>query len=309
MNRCAALLSIVLLPLAGLAVEAIPKHRAKQIEEAVPARPRVQPKAPRRVLIWVTPEHLMPKDPHKGYNIPYAVHAMRALGEKSGAFTPVVSQDVAVFLSESLKRFDAVVLCNTSGKWIVPSDEAMKTLREHGDKEAVEQLLRASFLDWVRAGGGVMAFHFAIGGNPHWPAFHELLGARYWGHPWHEEVGVQVEEPDHPLMAAFGGKDFRLTEEIFQFREPYSREKVRVLLSLDTAKTNMGVKWIHRKDGDFALAWVRPYGKGRVFYTALGHRTELFRNPTILQFYLDAIQFAAGDIAAPMEPRTQGKGE
>jgi len=89
-----------------------------------------------------------------------------------------------------------------------------------------------------------------------------------------EKVGIKVDEPGHPLVAAFDGKRFRLHEEIFQFREPYSRESVRVLLSLDTASTNMGVKWIHRRDNDFALAWVKPHGKGRVFYTAIGHRTE-----------------------------------
>jgi hypothetical protein len=129
-----------------------------------------------------------------------------------------------------------------------------------------------------------------------------LLGARFWGHPWNEEVGVKVDEPDHPLVAAFDGKGFRIKEEIFQFNDPYSRKKLRVLISLDTETTNMGVKWIHRKDNDFALAWVRSYGEGRMFYTALGHRTEHFSDPKILQFYLDGIQFACGDIDAPTEP-------
>jgi hypothetical protein len=66
----------------------------------------------------------------------------------------------------------------------------------------------------------------------------------------------------------------------------------------------MGVKWIHRKDDDFALAWVKPAGKGRIFNTTFGHRTELFWDPRILQFYLDAIQFATGDLPAAMTPRT-----
>ena len=65
----------------------------------------------------------------------------------------------------------------------------------------------------------------------------------------------------------------------------------------------MGVKWIHRKDNDFALAWVKRYGSGRVFNCSFGHRTEIYWDPRVLAFYLDAIQFAAGDIQAPMEPR------
>ena len=114
---------------------------------------------------------------------------------------------------------------------------------------------------------------------------------------------MKVEEPGYPLAAAFGGKDFRLTDEIYEFGPPYARDKLRVFLSLDTKNTNMNVKWINRKDGDFAQAWVKTHGKGRVFYTGFGHRTEIFWNPAILQFYLDGIQFACGDLDAPTAPR------
>lgn len=298
-------LSVTLSQFAFAAIEEIPKQRAKQIESAAPAKPRVAPKKARRVLIWVTPEHLMAKDPHKGYNIPYAVQAMKTIGSKTGAFEPVVSQDIASFLPENLKRFDAVVLCNASGPWITPSDEAMASLRQHGeDKTAVEQVLRKSLVDWLKSGGGLMGLHFGMSGNRQWPEFREIVGANYAGHPWNEEVSVTVEEPGHPLLAAFEGKTaFRIADEIFQFTEPYSRDKLRVLLSIDTLGTNMGVRWLDRTDNDFALAWVKSYGLGRVFYTALGHRTELFWDPTLLQFYLDGIQFAAGDLEAPTAPR------
>ena len=76
-----------------------------------------------------------------------------------------------------------------------------------------------------------------------------------------------------------------------------------MLLSIDKSRTNMDVKWINRNLDKFPQAWVRSYGKGRVFYTGFGHRAELYRNPTILQFYLDAIQFACGDLKAPTAPR------
>ena len=289
--------------------EGIPMHREKQIRAAVPDKPQVPPKKPRRVLIFVTPPHLMPKDPHKGYCIPYGTCAMRLLGEKSGAFTPVVSDDLTMFLPDKLKRFDAVVLNNTSGQWIMPSDadmakDAFKALGK--DKDAVEKLLRKSLLDYVSGGRGIVAYHFAIGANRHWPEFAEMLGATFWGHPWNEEVGVKIEEPGHPLVAAFGGKDFRLAEEIFQFNKPYDRRKLRVLLSLDVAKTNMKVKWINRKDNDFALAWVKAYGQGRVFYTAFGHRAQVYSTPAVLRFYLGGIQFAVGDLEAPTAPRASG---
>ncbi|MCZ7638076.1 MAG: ThuA domain-containing protein [Verrucomicrobia bacterium] len=129
------------------------------------------------------------------------------------------------------------------------------------------------------------------------------MGASFLGHPWNEEIGVRVEEPDHPLTAAFGGADFRLADEIYEYGDPWRRDHVRVLLSLDPARTNMGVPWIHRNDGDFALAWVTTRGQGRLFVTSFGHRTELFWDPRVLQFYLDGVQFATGDLDAPTEPR------
>jgi len=296
------LATVIVLTFSSVAPAQLTKQQAKRIEAAMPEKARVMPKKPRRVLIWNTP--FMEKSPHKGYSIPQAEHAMKLLGEKTGAFKPVVSDDVAMYLPENLKQFDAIVMNNSNGPWIRPTEEVIGRLGAYESaRDAMEQLLRRSLLDWVSNGGGIVAYHHAIGGNTHWPEFLELIGAGYWGHPWHEEVGIKLEEPDHPLLVGFGGENFRLTEEIFQFREPYSRKKVRVLLSLDTETTNMTVKWIHRKDNDFALAWVRRHGKGRVFYCAIGHRTEIWWNPKILRFYLDGIQFAIGDLDAPAEPR------
>ncbi len=284
--------------------EGISRHREDQIRAAATAKPRVVPKRNRRVLIWSTPSHLIDKDPHRGYCVPYGLCAMRILGEKTGAFEPVVSGDIALFLPENIRQFDAIVMNNSCRAWITPSDAAMETLKAYGKtKQAVEKILRESLLDYVANGGGIVAYHFAIGANAHWPEFHQLLGAAFTGHPWNEEVAVMVEEPSHPLVAAFGGKDFRLADEIYQFGPPYDRRKLRVLLSLDTERTNMGVKWIRREDNDFALAWVKSFGKGRIFYSAFGHRTEIWWNPTILRFYLDAIQFAVGDLEAPTAPR------
>ena len=296
----------LLLGVCAVAIGQTTKQQAERIKAAAPDKASVKPKKPRRVLIWITPPHLMEKDPHKGYCIPYGTAAFEMLGRKSGAFEPVVSGDLAMYLPESIRQFDAIVMNNSSGLWITPTDTDMskKVFKKHGaNKAAVEQVLRKSLLDYVSNGGGIMAIHFAIGANRHWPQFQQLLGATFTGHPWNEEVGITVEEPGHPLLAAFSGKDFRLADEIYQYGDPYDRRKVRVLLSLDPERTNMGVKWINREDNDFALAWVKSHGQGRIFYTSFGHRTELFWNPRLLQFYLDAIQFATGDLEAPTAPR------
>ncbi len=288
------------------ALEQIPADQARRIYDASPAKPRLAPQKARRVLIWSTPAHLMDKDPHKGYCIPYGAAAFEAIGKKTGAFEPIVSQDLALYLPENIRQFDAIVMNNSSGPWITPTeaDLTREPFRKYGrDKDSVEQVLRRTFLGYVSHGGGVVSIHYAIAANAHWAEFKELLGGKFTGHPWNEEIGVTVEEPTHPLSGAFGGKDFRIADEIYEYGDPYDRGKLRVLLSLDPAKSNMGVKWINRKDNDFALAWVKSYGQGRIFNTSFGHRTEIFWDPRVLHFYADAVQFATGDLPAPTVPR------
>lgn len=293
----------LLLGICAASTGQVTNQQSERIKAAIPDTASVKPEKSRKVLIWNTP--FMDKSPHKGYSIPQAEFAMKLLGEKTGAFEPVVSDNIMMYVPDNLKRFDAIIMNNSNGPWIRPTEKDMEKLEAYGsDPDTVEQFLRQSLLEWVRNGGGIVAYHHAISGNTHWPQFQEMLGAGYWGHPWNEEVGVELDEPDHPLLAVFDGKDFRLAEEIFQFREPYSRDKLRVLLSIDTTTTNMGVKWVHRNDNDFALAWIRKYGNGRIFYCAFGHRTEIWWNPEILKFYLDAIQFATGDLEVPTAPRS-----
>lgn len=300
-SRYKIVLAFVIAASPAIAIGQLTSQQAKRIADAVPQKARVAPKEHRRVLIWNTP--FMDKCPHKGYCVPQAEHAMKLLGERTGAFEPVVSDDVAMYLPENLKRFDAIIFNNSNGPWIKPTEKDMDKFRAHGSNpDAVEKLLRRSLLDWVSQGGGIVAYHHAVGGNTHWDEFQDLLGVRYWGHPWNEEVAIKLDEPDHPLLTAFEGQDFHLADEIFQFNDPYSRQTLRVLLSLDTDKTNMSVPWVHRTDNDFGLAWVKEHGKGRVFYSAIGHRTEIWWNPTILRFYLDGIQFATGDLDANATP-------
>ena len=84
--------------------------------------------------------------------------------------------------------------------------------------------------------------------------------------------------------------------------DPYSRNLCRVLVSIDTERTDMTKKAIVRTDGDFAMTYIKPYGKGRVYYNAWGHMHELFWNPMVLAHWLDGIQYALGDLDADATP-------
>ena len=83
----------------------------------------------------------------------------------------------------------------------------------------------------------------------------------------------------------------------------YSRDKVRVLMRLDPSKLDLANKNVHRADHDFAVTWAKTYGKGRVYYTTLGHVKETWDKPEFQQMLIEAIKWATGLINADITPR------
>ena len=115
-----------------------------------------------------------------------------------------------------------------------------------------------------------------------------MIGGYFDGHPWHQSVRLTVEDHSHPATAVLGSK-WTLTDEIYQFRA-WSRENCNVLLSLDPQSVNIGKG--KRQDGDYANAWWRDEGQGRVFYTALGHRFEVWNDRMFQRHLLGGLRWA-----------------
>lgn len=271
---CSLILTVVL----SAAEAPVPAGDIAKIEAAVPAKATVQPAKPRKLLVVNT---------CKGFyhdSIPYVAKAIEIMGQKTGAYTATVTQDSALFQPDKLKEFDAVCFNNTTGTLF---DDAA---------------LKESLLSFVRGGKGVVGIHAATDCFYEWTEYGQMMGGYFNGHPWNEDVGVKIDEPKHPLNAAFNGQGFVVADEIYQFKAPYSRDMLRVILSLDPNKTNMNKGGMNRPDGDYAVSWLRSFGEGRSFYCSLGHRKEILWNKPVLQHYLDGIQFALGDLKADASP-------
>lgn len=268
----------------------------EKIESAIPAEALAPPARPRKLLV-VT---LNVRDGKEGYghvSIAYANLAIELMGKATGAYETVFSNDISVFKRDNLKRFDAICFNNTAG---VLFDD---------------QELKQSLLEFVRSGKGFVGLH-AAGATfvqwpryDQWPEFGEMLGAyENGGHPWKpdETITLKLDDPTHPINAAFKGTGFQISDEVFQFQKPYSRDKLHVLLSIDTDKTDMSperrILPERRADKDLAISWVRSYGSGRVFYSSLGHNKEIFWNVPVLKHFLAGIQFALGDLEACTTP-------
>ncbi len=273
--------------------EVLTHEQRRAMEQALPAQATVQPAKPRRLLIF---SRNVGYGGHRASRA-HACEAFTLMGRKTGAFETTVSEDPVVFERESLQQYDAVFLNNTIGN-------AFSDPR-----------LRQNLLEFVTGGGGLMGVHgtsiaFMDWQWPpieDWPEFGNMIGARGAYHrDDKEQVWVKMDEPDHPLNQAFGGQSFERRDEFFRFHTPYSRRLNRVLLSMDVAKTDLsGFKpdeHLLRQDNDYAVAWIRNYGRGRVFYCSLAHSDSVFRDATMLQFYQDAAQFVLGDLNVPTTP-------
>jgi type 1 glutamine amidotransferase len=256
-----------------------------RIVAALPAKAPATPRQPRKLLIF--------NGSANHPSVPYADLAMQLMGEKTGAFTTTISGDPSVLQAESLKQYDAVYLNNNVGTQV----------DVFGTPE-----LRQGFLDYVANGGGLVASHGTSVASPKWTEFGELLGATGASHRESDEKAiVHVEDPNHPITRAFGGKSFELIDEFYRFQAPFSRERLRVLLTVDPASVNEQQGRCYgrcfREDNDYAVAWIRQHGKGRVFYTALGHNPDLFWDPRMLEMFLAGTQYALGDLDADATPK------
>ena len=153
---------------------------------------------------------------------------------------------------------------------------------------------KQALLEFVRTEGkGFMAAHSGVDTLYTWPEYGELVGGYFDLHPWNQfKAKIVNEDGKHPATAHFPA-DFFLFDEIYQLKN-YSRDKVRVLMRLDVADVDLTKKGVHRTDKDFAVSWVRNYGKGRVFVSTLGHRTEIWEHPQVQKMWLEAAKWVMG---------------
>ena len=278
------------------AFEISPEDRQK-VEAAIPTAARATPRKPRLMLVMNL--NIRKGEVRGGHgSIPYGNLALELMGKKTGAYEILLSDDVELWRPESIRRFDAICFMNTVG---VLTDDAE---------------LRESLLAFVREGGGFVAFHAGGGATfvewpeyGQFPEFGEMVGGyENGGHPWapDEPITIRVEDETHPLTRMLDPSGFVVRDEVFQFQAPYSREKVRVLLSIDTARTDMNPERRflpeRAEDHDFPMSWIKTYGKGRVFYTSFGHNTHMYQDRKLLEHYLAGIQYALGDLPADATP-------
>ena len=231
-------------------------------------------------------KHVLVISQTKGFehdSIPAAMAAIYNMGKESSLWDTEMRTDTELLTKKDLGRnaknlnyFDLIVFASTTGE--LDLDESQK----------------ADMLSFIHDDGkGFVGIHAAMDTNYKWPEYGEMIGGWFDEHPWMTfNAPIINEDPSFPAVRHFP-KEFVKFDEIYQ-PKAWSRDKVNVLLSLDPDRLDYNNPRVHRTDHDFAVAWSKMYGKGRVFYSTLGHTEEAWNDPDIRKMYFEAIRWALG---------------
>lgn len=238
------------------------------------------------------------------WTVPHTAEMVKILGTKSGAFEIVESNDIAIFDKANLKSFDAIVLNNTCSK---PDhrDIFFDVLNE--DKSLTESEIKTkaaeyekNLLEYVKTGGGLIVLHGGIVMQNKSAAFGDMMGGSFDYHPVQQKISVKLVDNKHPLVAAFEGEGFDHIDEPYFFNNAYFDYNFKPLLYMETDKLH-SMKTTP-SDKIKYIAWIKKYGKGRVFYASPSHNAQVMDNPKILKFFLDGMQYAIGDLKCDDKP-------
>ena len=173
----------------------------------------------------------------------------KAFNDAQAKFREALTNELLKLAPENLKKYDGVIFASTTGDMPIPDPQGL--------------------LDWIKAGHAFIGIHAASDTFHHWPAYLEMLGGEFDHHGAQLSVDCLNEDPQHPATAALP-KVWTITqEEMYQFKK-YSPTNVHDLLILDKKPE------APRPPGHYPVSWSKPYGNGRVFYTSLGHREDVW---------------------------------
>lgn len=224
--------------------------------------------------------------------ISHALATLEHLGRQSGAYIAFIRTDTQLLTKDevfgsgdyakggakqsqgrNLDYFDAVVFYTNASPPMTDQQKRDLLAFVHED------------------GKGFVAVHTATATFYEWPEYGVMVGGYFDNHPWGVFDGpVIVERPGFPGWQHLPG-EFTLRDEFYQYKAPYSRDQVDVLARLDAGKLDLANKNVHRTDRDFPIAWVKNYGKGRVFSSTLGHTDQSWDDPRVQGIYLEGIKW------------------
>jgi len=200
--------------------------------------------------------------------------AMIAIGQESGAFTAQVTQDARELTPERLADIDVLVFYTTGALPISAQAWGAVQQRVAAGRLGFVGLHSATDTGWAYAGPG--------------EPYAAFIGGQFAGHPWTQGTPVRIEtlDPAFPAVAMWP-VSFDYAEEIYQ-HSGFDPARARVLQTLDFAGTPL------KRPYAVPVTWARQVGKGRLFFTNLGHTPSTWDDPRFRQQVAEAVKWTAG---------------
>ncbi|SRR5579871_1049333 len=233
-------------------------------------------------------------------SVSHALATIERLGRETGLYDTFIRTDIQLLTKHPIEFAEKSKVADAYYKTLNDFDAIF--FFSIGELELTDQQ-KADLLSFIKDDGkGIVAAHTSVNMFYTWPEFGEMIGGYFDDHPWMIfDAPVIVEAPDFPAMKHFP-KTFTTHDEIYQMKD-FSRDRVRVLARLDASKLDLKNPRVHRTDNDFAVAWAREYGKGRLFYSTFGHTEESWDDPAMQKMWVEAIKWAMGLTKGDARPR------
>ena len=204
-----------------------------------------------------------------------AEEVLTEIGASSGAFEVTCTQDPADINAENLKKYDAVFFY-TTGELAIPN--------------------KHDLLDFVKNGKGFIGSHCAVDTFRNWQEgnvkpYIEMIGAEFQTHHAQETARIEVVDPKFPAVTHIEGPDFTINDEWYIFKNV--APDIQPVLVLDTKSMKQEN---YNSLAPYPNTWRKNYGQGRVFYTALGHRGDVWHDARFQKMILNGIRWAMRDL-------------
>jgi type 1 glutamine amidotransferase len=227
----------------------------------------------------------------KGDELGHAETILKRLGEAHG-MDVTCSKDGRLFDPDRIADWDVFVFYTTGDLTKEGTDKQPPM-----SSEGLE-----TFLGAVRGGkAGFVGLHSAtdtfgthrgMGGDD---PYIQMIGGHFNGHGAQQEAELIVTDPEFPGTKGLDRR-FRLNDEWYS--QKFQPADLHVIIAHDTAR----MQGDDYKRPNYPQTWAKAYGDGRVFYTSMGHREDVWENPLFQNLLLGGLSWAARLVDADAAP-------
>lgn len=227
----------------------------------------------------------------KGDDLSMAERILTELGKEHG-FEVVASKDGRMFDPDKIGQWDAFAF-ETTGDLTKPGTDKTPPISEEGEKA-----LYAA----VKSGKGFMGMHCATDTFGHHRGkgaddpYIQMIGGQFTGHGAQQEALLTIADPNFPGTKLFGTDSFRITDEWYGLK---NLAKDMHVIFVQNTKGMQGRDYARP---NYPETWARLHDKGRVFYTSMGHREDVWENEKYQKLLVEALRWITGQIEADASP-------